>query len=203
MLTQRGLEQIWKGLRMKSNEIYVLTKDTLEEWEEPYGWAPESAAEKIADAMKPWMIELTACLSIWEEKGEGMSDGELILACANMGSLIECWLKFFYCIYFEDYKQAPRERKNKDGSLEMIEPEEMSIENLKVFSRGILWEGGDERDKWVEKMQRHRNAIHAFNVREIGSTVEYIEDLERYLRFLKRVIRQLPPSPVYAAEHLI
>ncbi len=81
---------------MAIDDIINLTTKTMNEWKNAYGWAPDSAAKKLDRAMLNWIIELTSCLRIWFEKGESMTEGELILARTNMGSLIESWLKFFY-----------------------------------------------------------------------------------------------------------
>lgn len=37
-------------------------------------------------------------------KGKDLKDGELILARTNMGAIVESWLKFFYCVYYEEYQ---------------------------------------------------------------------------------------------------
>jgi len=55
--------------------------------------------------MLDWMSQLTQCLSIWIDKGLDMTDGELILARTNLGSIVECWLKFFYYVYYDDYQK--------------------------------------------------------------------------------------------------
>ncbi len=46
--------------------------------------------------MLEWQSELTITLKIWIDKGLTMSTGELILARANLGAVVESWLKFFY-----------------------------------------------------------------------------------------------------------
>jgi len=183
-----------KNMNLRVSEICELTRRVLGEWEEPYGWAPNSAAEKICKAMKPWIIELTECLHIWEEKAPELTDGELILAKANLGSLIESWLKFTHCVYYEDYLLDPRRRR--DNSI--IEPENMSFEDLKIYSRGKIWKQGDSWDKWVEKMQGHRNAIHSFNGRDIGESSEYCFDCIRFYDFILLIEGCLPDSPVEA-----
>lgn len=175
--------------------LYQITKTVMDEWENPFGWAPDSAAQKIHVAMKSWIVQMTDCLQIWEQKGVSLTEGELILANANLGSLVESWLKFFYCVYYEDYLKNPTVKK---GSL--IEPNELKFEDLKIKSRGILWKQGDNWDKWVERMQQRRNAIHAFNFREIGSGEEYIENMRLYYQFVNLVIGKLPDSPASARE---
>lgn len=183
---------------MSVQEISELTKATLDEWEYPYGWAPDTAALRVCEAMKPWMAELTDCLAIWEEKGLEMNEGELILGKANLGALIESWLKFFYCVYFEDYSLRPIADRKKGG---IVEPGDLSFERLKQYSRGIVWEQGDDWDLWVEKIQQQRNAIHAFNSRSIGTNAEFLDDCDKYYEFLQKVISHLPDSPKWAFEN--
>lgn len=176
------------------NKICELTRNTMTEWENPYGWAPNSAAHKIDEAMLSWIVQITECLKIWTDKNGKMTDGELILAKTNLGSLIESWLKFFYCVFYEDYIRNPKITKNG----EVIEPNNMSFENLKIFSRGILWDQGDSWDKWVEIMQQQRNAIHSFNFRNIGCSVDFLEDIRLFYDFITMIAERLPESPVSA-----
>ncbi len=63
----------------------------------------------------------------------------MILARTNMGALVESWLKFFYCVYYEDYMKNPL-TQNKKGKTITVEPNNMRFEDLKNFSKGILWD---------------------------------------------------------------
>ena len=67
-----------------------------------------------------------------------MTDGELILAWTNLGALVECWLRFFYCVYYEDYMKNPK--LGKKGK--PLEPDDkaMSFDYLIQYSKGILWD---------------------------------------------------------------
>ena len=132
-------------------------------WKESRGVAPNSVADKMDDAMLQWMSELTDTLKIWLDKSISMIDGELILARTNMGALVESWLKFFYCVFYEDYIQNPKMMRGK-----MVEPNNMKFEDLKNFSTGILW--NDKNSSlylWVDKIQHYRNADHAFNQEQV------------------------------------
>lgn len=176
-------------------KICLKTRKFLNEWENPYGYAPDSASRKIEKAMFSWMKELTDCLKIWTDKGETMTDGELILARANIGSLVESWLKFFYCVYYEDYLRAPTYFKGK-----IIEPNKMKFEYLKTYSRGKLWEENDNWDIWIDKIQTRRNAIHSFNFKDIGTNEEFITDIDKFNDFIELVFTHLPESPQSARE---
>ena len=140
--------------------------------------------------MLDWMVELTNCLSIWIDKGEDMTVGELILARTNLGALVESWLKFFYCVFYIDYlKDAKPNSKGK-----IIEPENMKLEKLKEFSNGKLWDDKSSKEYiWVDKIQSMRNSIHIFNYRDIGSNQEFMNDLEEYYSFVDNILSHFPP----------
>jgi hypothetical protein len=57
-----------------------------------------------------------------------MTTGELILARANLGAVVESWLKFFYSVYYEDYCKSPITKSGK-----MVEPEKAQFEDLKTL----------------------------------------------------------------------
>lgn len=173
------------------DHICVSTSAIMREWKNAYGWAPDSTANKLDNAMLEWIVELTECLRIWFDKGNFMTNGELILARANMGSLVECWLKFFYCVYYEDYCENPK--YDKKGKI--VEPNRMIFEALKQFSRGILWSTNDKWDNWVERIQKQRNAIHAFDFKEIGNNNDFLEDIDLYGEYINLIIKRLPESP--------
>jgi hypothetical protein len=152
--------------RNKYDVLVILTSNSALIWKEARGIAPDSAADKLDDAMLEWQSELTKTLKIWIDKGLAMTTGELILARANLGAVVESWLKFFYCVYYDDYSKNPI--TNYKGK--MIEPEKASFNDLKDFSCGKLW--GDENSPeyiWVNSVQYKRNAIHSFRYRDIGT----------------------------------
>ena len=163
-------------------------------WKDIHGIATEATAQKLDIAMLDWMSSLTDSLQIWIDKGLFMTDGELILARTNLGALVESWLKLFYCVYYEDYLRNPK--TGKKGK--MIEPEELSFETLKNFSVGILWD--DQQNKeyiWVDKVQHYRNAIHSFKWREIGTAVEFIDDISVFCDFVDNILNHFPPIEDY------
>lgn len=176
--------------RSKYDILKTQTNNTMLIWKESRGISPNSVADKMESAMLRWMSELTDALDIWIEKGISMTEGELILARTNMGALVESWLKFFYCAFFEDYLKNPK----FDNKGKIIEPNKMKFESLKEFSTGILWE--TEQDSlyvWVDKMQHYRNAIHAFNYRDIGSAQEFVADIDTFYQFVEAILDRLPP----------
>jgi len=158
------------------------------------GWAPKKAHNKLSQARIDWLIDLTDCLSIWDDKKTTLTDGELILAYANLGALVEGWLKLFYCVYYLDYIANPT--TNRQGH--MIEPNDLKFESLKQFSRNILWNTNDTWDLWVTKIQQRRNAIHSFNDKEIGTPLEFIKDIEVFGQFVELIDeRFIYPDEIY------
>ena len=68
----------------------------------------------------------------------------------------------------------------------------MRFEDLKNFSKGILWD--DDKDPlyvWVDKIQHYRNAVHAFNYRNIGTAIEFMADMEELVSVLSRPARDV------------
>ena len=83
-----------------TNNITLLWKEAAQE-----KIPPSSVAQKIDEAMLDWMRELTKTLRLWTDRGAKMTSGEMILARANLGAIVESWLKFFYCAYNEYYQK--------------------------------------------------------------------------------------------------
>lgn len=179
-----------ESFRIKNyDKLKRVTNNTEVLWKNARGIAPDSVADKMDAAMLKWITELTNALEIWLQKGIDLTDGELILARTNIGSLTECWLKFFYCAFYEDYLTNPKLSKGK-----IVEPNKMSFEDLKTFSIGILWDDDqDDYYKWVDKIQHQRNSIHAFNYRDIGTALEFLEDVDILYEFVDLIEMRLPP----------
>ncbi len=173
--------------------LQIQTNNMALVWKESRGIAPDSVADKLDDAMLKWMAELTDTLKIWIDKGSAMTVGELILARTNMGALVESWLKFFYCVFYVDYMKNPV-TETKNGITNIVEPNEMRFEDLKKFSTGKLWD--DDKAPlylWVDKVQHYRNAVHAFNYRNIGTAEEFLSDMDEFYRYVNHILNHLPP----------
>lgn len=169
--------------------LRIQTNNTALIWKESRGIAPNCVADKMDDAMLFWMAELTDTLKIWIDKGISMKDGELILARTNMGALVESWLKFFYCVYYEEYIKNPKTYKGK-----MIEPDNMKFEDLKNYSNGKLWDDNKSAMYiWVDKIQSYRNAVHAFKYRDIGTAEEFMSDMEEFYKYVNHILNCIPP----------
>lgn len=164
-------------------------------WKDVHGIAPDNAAKKLDVAMLDWQSELTKTLRIWVEKGLDMTVGELILARANLGAVVESWLRFFYCVFYDDYINQPM--VNKKGKV--LEPEkDMRFEDLKNFSTGILWNDDKSSDYlWVDSIQHKRNAIHSFTYKDIGTPADFLLDIDRLCDFVDMILNHLPPVEDY------
>ena len=177
------------------DKLLKLTKNETLIWKKARGVAPNKTADKMDVAMLEWLNELTIALKIWIDKGHNMSSGELILARVNMGAVVESWLKFFYCVYYDDYVKNPILNKNKNKT---IEPENATFEDLKNFSSDKLWIDKKSTEYgWVDSVQKKRNAIHAFRYREIGSTQDFLDDITHLFNFVNKIIDQFPPLEDY------
>lgn len=169
--------------------LKIKTNNTVLLWKDVYGIAPNASAAKLYKAMLEWQNELTSTLEIWVSKGLEMSAGELILARANLGAVVESWLKFFYCVYYEDYCKNPITYKKR-----MVEPENAKFEDLNGFSTGKLWDSSTSSEfDWVDSVRYKRNAIHSFKYRDIGTPQDFLDDMDHLYEFVDNVISHLPP----------
>ena len=175
--------------------LTIQTNNTALIWKDVHGIAPDNAAKKLDIAMLDWQSELTKTLKIWLDKGLDMTVGELILARANLGAVVESWLRFFYCVFYDDYINQPM--KNKKGQI--LEPEkDMRFEDLKKFSTGILWDDENSKDYiWVDSIQKKRNAIHSFTYKDIGTPLDFLLDVDYLCEFVDMILNHLPPVEDY------
>ncbi len=158
-------------------------------WSNSHGWAPSSAAELMSKSRLDWQVSLSRSLEKWSSIKESES-GELILAWANLGVLVEGSMKLFLSVYLDDYSND--EDKYLDYKTnDQIDPDILAFEKLKQFFRRK--ELVDE--KWfsfLDRVQQRRNAIHAFKDRPIGTAEEFYGDVENYLGFLRDINSGLP-----------
>jgi hypothetical protein len=126
-----------------------------------------------------------------------VEDGHLILAWANLGTLIEGTLKLYLSVWYRDYKKDAVIRKGK-----LIGPDDLQLEMLRqIFYKNRLWDNG--WDAWAKKVQQRRNSIHAYKNRDIGTFQEYYSDLRRYLEFLWQIDAVLPYPDEYLRPYML
>lgn len=171
-------------------------------WGNSQGWAPIAAAELLSKSRLDWQASLSVSLRLWiRDDPNALTPGELILAWANLGSLLEGTLKTLLSVYYETYKADLDHIKKAnafDGKKQKAKaPDGLTLEHLRLYckSRQLLGPAGDSL---VEHVQSRRNAIHAFKDRRIGDGCEFQQAVRDYLSLLREVNARLPyPDDVY------
>jgi hypothetical protein len=177
-----------------------------------YGWAPPKTSEILSRSRLDRQVSFSTCLSIWFEPLHALpkkleqfpckkpntenvdwnqQEGLLILAWANLGSLVEGTMKFGLTVFANNYATTPITRgKNKKP----LDPDELDLERLKQFFNEHFWTNV-QRQRWfrfVELVQQRRNAIHSYQDRDIGDLREFYVAVKNYLVFLSLIEGRVP-----------
>ncbi|WP_051117867.1 hypothetical protein [Vibrio campbellii] len=166
-------------------------------WGNSHGWAPDSAADLMSKSRLDWQVSLSKTLHKWTFN-EVTYDGELILAWANLGALVEGSLKLLLSVYYEDYSGDLDNVKNRKGK--QVDPDALAIEKLKQFfkKKELL---NEEWFLYIDLVQQRRNAIHAYKDRPIGDHDEFREAVGQYLQLLRTINQMLPyPDDMYEPQ---
>ncbi len=171
------------------NHIVELNTSLAKFWSACGGWAPDEVAETLREARLDRQASLAECLRYWAvDPAEcALSDGQLILAWANLGSMIEGTLKLFLSVYSHDYRASVHAYKK--------EPGELTIQPLRDFCQKTeQWgkHGTPDWDPFIESVQKRRNAIHGFREVDIGDTQQLVDAIRRYLEFAHDIADRLP-----------
>ena len=162
-------------------------------WSSADGWAPLAAAQLLSKSRLDWQVSLSHCLRLWIKPfAECEGAGSLIPGYVNLGSLVEGTMKLFLSIYYNDYCSDPEAKRQKEI---LQNPDTLKFEDLRQFiqKKKILRKSWDT---WINRIQRRRNAIHAYKDRDIGTQKELLEDIRKYLDLLKHMNARLPyPDP--------
>jgi len=182
--------------------IESLTSGIMKFWKEVKGWAPDEAAELLKGSMLEWQTSLAGSLKRWSECE---TEGDLILAWTNLGSLAEGALKVVLCAYLKDYyadskKMIQASAKKKKKTVEEIEklkkeiksPDGLMIEHLKLFFAHNKWGKDSQHHKYIEDLQHRRNAIHAFQKKDIGTFEDFKRGVRSHLLLLREINNMLP-----------
>lgn len=172
--------------------IVTLNEGLREFWSSSHGWAPTEAADLLSRSRLDWQVSLSHSLYRWIQTPEAQDVAAVqILGYANLGSLVEGTLKLFLGVFYDDYK-ADADAITKHGSVQ--EPDGVTMEPLRQFFKRRIWTltPSDEWDPWIQRVQKRRNAIHAFKGRDIGNHADLVEDMRHYLIFVRRINGQLP-----------
>lgn len=178
--------------------IQRLTSGMMAFWQSAHGWASLEAAGLLSRSMIGWQASLSASLQHWLGSS---SDGDLILAWANLGALVEGQLKLFLSVWYNDYSTDADSIRDRGGRLQ--DPDGCTLEPLRQFFVRRIWTKGRNWNPYVELIQHRRNAIHAFSARNIGSFQEWREELRRHLSFVRDMNGRLPyPDVAYAPREI-
>lgn len=180
------------------------------DWLDSRGWAPDRAANLLARSRLDRLCSLAESLRLWfrsriraEEQ-----DGNLILAWANLGALLEGSMKFFLSIWIVPYLERISSldesdearflrslRNHDDGSPR--EPDGLMLEKLRQFFNKEVWKETVDRNwsDWVCSVAQCRNAIHAYQDRDIASLEQFEAYVRMYARFLTQFISARLPEP--------
>ena len=179
------------------NNIVTLNEGLRQFWIKADGWAPIEAAQLLSKSRLDWQVSLSRCLKIWiKEPNPDDESGQLILAWALLGSLVEGTMKLFLSVYYTSYKHDIEAIKKKG---DLIDPDSLLLEQMRQYFRKSIWlKEDDDWDSWILKIQQRRNAVHAFKNRDIGTFDEFFNDLRRYRQFLHYINDRLPyPGEIY------
>jgi len=179
---------------------YVETVDKIVElnehiktfWSNATGWAPVEAADLLSKSRLDWLLSLSNSLYKWESKPKkDAEEGDLILAWANLGALVEGTMKFFLSVFYNDYKNDVNRivRRQKD-----IDPDGAMFDGLRQFFSKSVWlnDEHDKKNDWLKIIQSRRNAIHAYQDKKIDDFFFFREQVKNYLSFLMDLLTRVP-----------
>jgi hypothetical protein len=169
-------------------DIVAMNRGLAEFWSNSEGWAPLSAAQLLSNARLDWQTSLSEALAMWcVPVRSALSDGELILAWANLRSLVEGTLKLFLSVHHQDYlfDTSAVQKRGK-----VVQPDEIQLEALRTFfvSAKLL----PRHHQFIQLVQQRGNAIHSFKNRELGNASEFTSAVVSYLSLVKDVDSSLP-----------
>jgi len=164
-------------------------------WIKSEGWSPLEAAQLLSKSRLDWQVSLSNCLRIWvEEPSLEDGDGRLILGWANLGSLVEGTMKLFLSVWYATYKGDEDYVVMRRGELQ--DPGRLQLDPMRQYFKKKIWD--NTWDKWVQRVQQRRNAIHAYKDRDIGTHSDLLAGIRKYLEFLRYINIRLPyPDEVY------
>lgn len=153
------------------------------------GWAPPVATAVLSRSRLDRQASLCTCLRLWLDVPAAQSDGHLILAWVNLGSLVEGTLKLFLSVFAADYSRTPKlDRKGKPR-----DPDTLGFDELRQFFKTTVWNPEQAPwDAWLQCVQRRRNAIHAYKHTEIGAHDDFLSAVVGYRHLTQELDGQIP-----------
>ncbi len=169
-------------------ERIVTLNQALGDFWSAEGWEAVEAAQLLTKSRLDRQVSLSHCLRLWlQAPAAEAASGQLVLAWGNLGSLVECTLKLFLSVWYDNYTQDIESIKSK-GKLH--DPDGLQLEPLRNFFKRQVWNA--EMDDWVKHIQQRRNAIHAYQDKDIGTYEEFYLYVRRYLDLLRYINFRLP-----------
>jgi hypothetical protein len=184
------------------DRIAALNQGIAKFWSKSDGWAPVAAAGLLGKSRLDWQASLSGSLRLWmREPSNALTPAELILAWANLGSLVEGTIKTLLSVWYETYKADIDNLKKAnayDNAKQVAHaPDGLGLERLRNYCKAQKLLGA-EGDTLVELVQQRRNAIHAFKDRPIGDGIEFQKAVRSYLALLRTINGRLPyPDAMY------
>jgi len=173
-------------------------------WKEVKGWAPPEAAEMLKKARLERLTALAWSLRHWPALPEPVEEGDLILAWANLGALVEGALKLMLCVYLKDFLADEKTGKGTGayhGKKEkMLDPDGLRLDVVIAYyeKRELL---SEEHLKLARRVQNYRNVIHAFKSADLGTLEEFVDAVRGYRSLLRNISGRLPyPDDVYEPQ---
>ncbi len=176
-----------------SKNIEIIQTGLSEFWKSAHGWAPENTTALLDKSRLDWLPSLATSLRHWAFSDD-LTPGDLILAWANLGSLLEGSIKLFLAVYLTDYENDAEMLvalgiKTKKGYAKS--PDGLMLDQILKFcrKRNLLTEN---ELTFAELVRDRRNLIHAFKDKPIGTTSDFRIAVATYLVFLADLATRLP-----------
>ncbi|KQL55275.1 hypothetical protein AN964_18340 [Heyndrickxia shackletonii] len=202
MFNRRTIEDL--SYKETVDKIVELNKHIRSFWSNAHGWAPIDAADLLSKSRLDWLVSLSYSLYKWEINPQNEAEyGDLILAWANLGTLVEGSMKFFLSVFYEDYKNDINAMKRRG---QQVDPDGAMFDGLRTFFEKSVWIDTERQDKndWLKEIQAKRNAIHAYKDREIDDFNTFRNQVKKYLSFLMDLLGRVPyPDYQYGPDLFI
>ena len=155
------------------------------------GWSPRATAELLENSRMDRLVSLSHSLRLWTDpRGDEDRDGRLILAWANLGILVEGTMTWLLCVFESDYAKQPMKTRTGND----LRPNRLRFEEMCRFFSEHVWIDSQraEWDDWLAKVRNFRNAVHAFNHRDIGNWNDWHDAVVRYREFIGELDGRVP-----------
>ncbi len=171
-------------------DLIGMTEDIVSFWSRDVvikDWAPDEVADELTKISFTKVISIVHSLDLFVDKDE-LTDGELLLAWTQLGSIAEWYLKFFLCVSAVDYLKNPKYWPNK---IDIISPHDLRFEYAKQVFRA---ESILDKDliEIIEVIQYNRNAIHLTDFREIADEDTYRRAVHGFIKIVSEIYIRLP-----------